>query len=55
MEYNIYSSSIENNTLSKMNKTYSIQGEQQKNQNMIPENLKIPIQLLEQNNYEKFN
>ena len=55
MEYNKYLSSIENNTLSKINKTYSIQGEQQKNQNMLPENLKIPIQLLEQNNYEKFN
>ena len=54
MEYNIYSNSLESNTLSKANKN-SYQNEQQKSYVILQESLKIPIQLLEQNNFDKFN
>ena len=54
MEYNIYSSQIDNN-LSKNNKNYPHQNEQQKSHIILPESLKVPIQLLEQNNFDKFN
>ena len=54
MEYN-NSKSIDNNNSSKINKNYSVQGEQQKTNVILPESLKIPIQYLEQNNYDKFN
>ena len=51
MEYNYTSL----DSLSKVNKNYSVQGEQPKSHIILPEPLKIPIQLLDQNNYDAFN
>ena len=57
MEYNIYSSTSDNNNYSKINKNKSHQNEQQQQRShiVLPESLKIPLQLLEQNNFDKFN
>ena len=55
MEYNFYSSQLDNNTKTKLTKNNSNQDEQQKSHNIVPESLKIPIQLLEQNDFDKFN
>ena len=55
MEYNFYSSPLDNNTRTKVNKSNSNQDEQQKNHVILPESLKRPIQLLEQNNFDNFN
>ena len=51
MEYNYTTL----DSMSKLNKNYSSQGEQPKSHIILPESLKIPIQLLEQNNYDGFN
>ena len=55
MEYNFYSSALDNNTRTKINKNNSNQDEQQKSYVILPESLKKPIQLLEQNNFDNFN
>ena len=55
MNYNIYSSSKGNNNFSKKNKNIFHQNEQQKSHIILPESLKVPIQLLERNNFDKFN
>ena len=55
MEYINYSTLSETNSLSKINKNSSYQNEQQKSHIILPESLKIPIQLLEKNNFDKFN
>ena len=54
MDYHIYSTSLDNNALSKVNKN-SYQNDQKKSHIILQESLKIPIQLLEQNKFDKFN
>ena len=46
---------IEKNSLSKITKSSSYQNQKPKITTLIPESLKAPIQMIEQNNFEKFN
>ena len=55
MDYNNYSTALDNKSLSKINKNYIYKNEQQKSYIILPETLKTPIQLLEQNILDKFN
>ena len=55
MDYNNYSTALDNKSLSKINKNYIYKNEQQKSYIILPETLKTPIQLLEQNSLDKFN
>ena len=52
---NNYSFLTEKNSLSKITKSSSYQNEKPKIRTLIPESLKLPIQLIEHNNFEKFN
>ena len=55
MEHNNYSYLMEKNSLSNGGKNIQYQNDQPKIRTLIPDSLKGPIQLLEQNNFEKFN
>ena len=52
---NNFSSLIDKNSLSRITKSSSYQNQKPKITTLIPESLKGPIQLIEQNNFEKFN
>ena len=52
---NNYSFLTEKNSLTKITKSSSYQNEKPKIRTLIPESLKLPIQLIEHNNFEKFN
>ena len=55
MEHNNYSYLMEKNSLSNGGKNIQYQNDQPKIRTLIPDSLKGPIQLIEQNNFEKFN
>ena len=55
MEYNNYSYLMEKNSLSNGGKNIQYLNDQPKIRTLIPDSLKGPIQLIEQNNFEKFN
>ena len=55
MEHNNYSYLMEKNSLSNGGKNIQYLNDQPKIRTLIPDSLKGPIQLIEQNNFEKFN
>ena len=55
MEHNNYSYLMEKNSLSNGGKNIQYQNDQPKIRTLIPDSLKGPIQLIEQNYFEKFN
>ena len=55
MEHNNFSYLMEKNSISNGGKNISYQNDQPKIKTLIPDSLKGPIQLIEQNNFEKFN
>ena len=55
MEYNKYSYLMEKNSICNGGKNIQYQNDQPKIRTLIPDILKGPIQLIEQNNFEKFN
>jgi len=55
MKHNNYSYLMEKNSLSNGGKNIQYQNDQPKIRTLIPDSLKGPIQLIEQNNFEKFN